>query len=1173
MTSDSQATQILPRDSRPSFSSGDVLRGRYRLDSQIGRGGMGVVYRATDLELHRRVAVKVISENSSDDARERLIREARAAAALNHPHIVSVYDVGEANGLPFFVMELVEGPSLSKTPPTELSRIVELGLQICAALEHAHTNNIVHRDLKPDNVLVSTTGQSIKLADLGLALPGHGARISRAGLVLGTPSYMAPEQALGHEVDARTDLYALGVLLYELTTGRVPFKGDDPLAVVSQHVHAPAVPPRVLRPDVPRPLEILILRLLEKNPAARFQTATEVAAALHNCLDENAVEGDADAAPAVAILDALSRGRLIGRATELAEARQLWQRALDGHGHAVLLSGEPGAGKTRLARELAIQAAVDGAVVLTGGCYEYEATTPYLPFVEAFRRFVREVKDDERLRTILGDDAPQIAKLAPEIETRLGPFHARTELAPHEERLLFFDAVVQVLSNLARSKGLLFYADDLHWADRGTLWLLTHLLRQMREERALIVGCYRETELDRAHPLSRALLDWNRERLVTRITLRRFEAAETNEQLSALLGESVSADFGEAVHRETEGNPFFVEEVLKALIEQGSVRRESGRWRRCDVGELVIPQSVKEAIGSRLDRVSEQTNDVLRVAAVLGKTFSFEELQAAAGNLSEDVLLDALDESTTAQLINSSGTESFTFTHDKIREVLYEELNPIRRRRLHRHAAEGLERRGVPSENDRHGVTSACAVERLAYHYIHAGDYEHGLTYAKQAAAAAEKVFAFDEAIAAYTRARDCAEALGLIEDQVVLEEAIGKTYLMHGESIAAGEHFERAMALTEDRHVRARLQTEVAGSFVTIGDQRGMNYLHEALKVLDPEKDPLETANAIANEARFHHLAAGHRQAIELLNRAAELVEPFAAADSVSTFAAPIISQVYTYLAGAYQHYGLYDDSNAWAQRAIDFGERHNVSFAQAAGIEFLAENGMHTGNYAASLENALRERVIAERIHSRERRAWTNFSAALSSFLLGDFERSEREYTEGITLAETIGERRVLLLLKADYAVLLAAKGAQLGREDEEGRRLLDAALDTAQLALAASDAPGLFYMRFESFRCLIHVQIYRNEMDEAEATCRAATDLIASTESRVSKLWLGPTYIDIVLENAARLEKQGNQAEATSKRSFARELLTEYQQLVSECQSPRFTKEAAELAEKMRAMTAVS
>ena len=342
MTSESQATEIMTRESLGSFASGDVLRGRYRLESQIGRGGMGVVYRATDLQLHRTVAVKVISENSSADARERLVREARAAAALNHPHIVSVYDVGEAKGLPFFVMELVDGQSLGRTPPSDLSRIIEIGLQICAALEHAHTNNIVHRDLKPDNVLISTTGEAVKLADLGLALAGHAARISHAGLVLGTPSYMAPEQALGQKVDARTDLYALGVLLYELTTGRVPFAGDDALTVLSQHVHAPPVPPRVLRSDLPRALELLILRLLEKNPDARFQTAAEAAAALRRSLNQPGIDDEADAAPAVAILDALSRGRLVGRATELAEVRQLWQRALDGQGHAVLLSGEPG---------------------------------------------------------------------------------------------------------------------------------------------------------------------------------------------------------------------------------------------------------------------------------------------------------------------------------------------------------------------------------------------------------------------------------------------------------------------------------------------------------------------------------------------------------------------------------------------------------------------------------------------------------------------------------------------------------------------------------------------------------------------------------------------------------------------------------------------------------------
>src|SRR5438876_7777122 len=459
MTSDSQTTRIMTRDeSREVISSGDVLRARYRLDSQIGRGGMGVVYRATDLLLRREVAVKVISENSSTDAGERLIREARAAAALNHPHIISVYDVGEVNGTPFFVMELVQGSSLSKERPVELARVVEIALQICAALQHAHTNKIVHRDLKPDNVLLSAAGQSVKLADLGLALPGHGARISQAGLIVGTPSYMAPEQALGHTVDARADLYALGVLLYELTTGRLPFTGDDPLTVVSQHVHAPVVPPRVLRPSLPRALEAVILRLLEKNPDARFASADETATALRHSLEQPGVGEETEAAGAVAILDALSRGRLVGRVAELAEARQLWRRALERHGHGVLCSCEPGAGKTRLAREITIQAAVDGAVVLTGGCYEYEATTPYLPFVEAFRRLVREQKDDGGLRAMLGDAAPQISKLAPEIQSRLGPFPTRTELPPHEERLLFFDAVAHVFSNIARQTGLLFYA-------------------------------------------------------------------------------------------------------------------------------------------------------------------------------------------------------------------------------------------------------------------------------------------------------------------------------------------------------------------------------------------------------------------------------------------------------------------------------------------------------------------------------------------------------------------------------------------------------------------------------------------------------------------------------------------------------------------------------------------
>lgn len=1162
MTDDSQATRIMSEVRSGVIAPGSLLRDRYRLESEIGRGGMGIVYRATDLELMREVAVKVLPEAlSSPDARQRLMREARAAASLNHPHIISVHDVGEADGLPFFVMELVHGPSLSQARPAQLSSIVNIARQICEALQHAHSNHIVHRDLKPENILLTMADQAtrqtgtVKLADLGLALPADAARISRAGLIVGTAAYMAPEQALGKDVDGRTDLYALGVLIYELATGRVPFQGADPLAVVSQHIHASVVPPRVLRPDMPRALEAVILRLLAKEPSARFATAAETDAALRDSLTDDGSTTVDGAADAVAILDALSRGHLVGRTIELAEVRDLWWRARQGRGHAVLLSGEPGAGKTRLAREITVQAALDGAVVLSGGCYEYEATTPYLPFVEAFRRWVREEKDDAVLCAALGDSARQIGKLAPEIDRRLGPCADCPELPPHEERLLFFDAVVKVFANLARPKGLLFYADDLHWADRGTLWLLGHLLRQLREEPVLIVGAYRETELDRPHPLAKALVDWNRERLATRIALRRFNLTETSAQLGALLGENVSGDFADAVHRETEGNPFFVEEVLKALIEKGSVRRESGRWQRCGVDQLVIPQSVKEAIGSRLDRVSKDCNETLRTAAVLGKTFTFEELMAMSGAQKEDFLLDSLDEAVGAQLITADRNDSFMFTHDKIREVLYEELNPIRRRRLHLHAAEALEKRIVSSH---------CAVEKLAHHYIKAGEYEKGLAYAKQAAAEAERVFAYDDAIAAYTSALECARTLERDDEQLAIEEAIGKTYLLHGEMIPAGEHFERAIALARDPFERARLQCEAASSLAASGDQRGVEYLQEALKVLDPDKNPLETANALAIEGRFHHLAGRHKEATGLLERAAALVAPAAAATSISTFAAPMISQVYAYTAGAYQHSGLFDDADRWARRAIDFGKRHNVLFAQAVGYEFLAEDAVHKGEHEAGLAYAAEEFEIASKLQSRERLAWTHLGAGQNSMLLGLTERAEREFTEGIKLADAIREYRVMSLLKGCLATLWAdqatgpAQGTAGFQGGEPDVQLLDKALQLADENFGWAEATTLVYSRSEAHRCLAHVRLRRNELDEAERVLAKGLALVSETESRVSRLWLGPLYIEVLYRLYQRAKEAGELDRAASKLAEAKDHLQRYGKLVAVCQSPRFSRE---------------
>jgi len=244
---------------------------------------MGTVHRGYDLVLQRVVAVKLVKGVSRDpNWRKRVLREARAAAALNHPNVVALYDVGEHDKVPYLVMEYVAGRSLADEPPTTIRAMRELTSQLCDALDHAHGRGFVHRDLKPGNVLLSREDGrvTIKLADLGLARNRNESHITGTDQILGTPSYMAPEQALGDPVDGRTDLYALGAMLYEWLTGQPPFTGETPLVVAMQHIKKPVVPPRERRPGLAPELEAIVLRLLAKSPAERYGSALELQRAL-----------------------------------------------------------------------------------------------------------------------------------------------------------------------------------------------------------------------------------------------------------------------------------------------------------------------------------------------------------------------------------------------------------------------------------------------------------------------------------------------------------------------------------------------------------------------------------------------------------------------------------------------------------------------------------------------------------------------------------------------------------------------------------------------------------------------------------------------------------------------------------------------------------------------------
>jgi tetratricopeptide (TPR) repeat protein len=1055
----------------------DLIGGRYLLENTLGAGGMGVIYAGFDKTLERPVAIKLLTEGAlGTEGRSRLLTEAKAAAALNHPNIVTVHDAGEFEGKPYIVMELVEGRSLHEERPKEVDEILQVATQLAAALEHAHSHNIIHRDLKPENVILASDGTA-KLMDFGLAR-SMASRLTQEGSIVGSVFYLAPEQAMGKPVDGRADLYGLGVMLYELATERLPFQAVEALAVISQHLHASPVRPSNYREDLSAELEAIILKLLEKDPNERFSSAAELLAALERLktMPLQAAAVDLEAAVAPPTLDDLARGRMVGRKEELSELLSLWPHAQNGRGQLALISGEPGVGKTRLARELIFRIRLQGASVLRGGCYEYEATTPYMPFVEALRDWVRE-ETPEKLRAYLNSTAPVIAKLAPELDSKIGPLEGLPPLSASEERLRLFDSVARLFRRLSANRSLLLFLDDLHWADQGTLNLLHYLLRHLSEDPILILACYREVELDRSHPLADSLVTWNREHLAHRISLDRFSVEETRELLNTLFQEGGSAAFVEAIHRETEGNPFFIEEVVKALVESGAIYREGRRWGRVELEELAIPQSVKEAIGRRLNRLSESCIDVLHVAAALGKSFPFRELAALVKD--EDQALDALDEARHAQLIRATAGESFAFTHDKIREVLYQELNPIRRRRLHHRIGEMIERL--------HAQELDSKIQDLAHHFTEGGELERGYEYSIRAAKDAMSLYAPDQAIDLAENAVDCALGLGDPEREREAYYLQSKAFSMRGRYPQASEAIGEAISRTEDPVARANLKVDLGTFYTLLSDPKGLGVLQEAIEVLETEADSAKLANAITLLGRYHHYQAEHRLAIEHYQKALSIAEPLQ--DHVAIFNAS------AYLAGGHQHILETDVSNEYARKCIKLGEEHDLPLSIAAGHEFLAENAFFLGEWDRGIFHAKEDQSVGEEHGFLDRVAWSLMAHCASLVGMGSLELALEMGLQAMGLAEDLEEYRLAVWIGGYLAIITA----ELGRLDE--------AMAHAKVAFERAESLAQVALRTNARSAMAAVYLNNGDYDEGLRLIEEALDIVRGTENTISYTWIYP------------------------------------------------------------------
>jgi DNA-binding SARP family transcriptional activator/tetratricopeptide (TPR) repeat protein len=787
--------------------------------------------------------------------------------------------------------------------------------------------------------------------------------------------------------------------------------------------------------------------------------------------------------PLPSALSPRGRSALVGRERELDALRAAWRDARSGRRRLVLLAGEPGIGKTRLATELAHEAE---GTALYAACQE-DALVSYQPFVEALRHYIRSAQPDQGA---LGPGAGELARLIPELASAEAPAPAGD---PETRRYLLFEGVSALLTEAAP---LLLVLDDLHWADRATLHLLRHVIRAPEDAAMLIAGGYREAEITPDHPLAELLADLRRDRLFERISLDGLDERAVADLIASHAGHAAPSALVEAVHEHTDGNPFFVEEVMRDLIETGVLFERGGRWSSAlTPDEIGVPEGVKEVVRSRLARQSDACRAALSAAAVLGREFSFEVLRSTVES-AEDVLIGSLEEAADAQLIVESGG-GYAFTHALVRETLYGGLSGPRRQRMHARAAHAIE------------ATPGAPVAALAVHHRlagPAGDPEKAIAYSLQAGVEASGLAAWDEAASHWEGALAVMNGVGGREvERARLLVALGDLMGVVGDVDRQIAYLRQALALCEE-----------------LGDEARAARVHSRLGMAQSLIDSI-FADHLDLGSAFRHFDAAR----EVLERGS----PSRALGHLETG----VASAFTY--GLRMQPGLEAASHAMA-----IAEQIGDEVLWAAGAETYAWHKIVAGDLREGLDAV--ERAVE--VVDRERRsflAWMglNMRGQLTWGLGAPdeaqafFERSvnlpyvgktayRQETADGLgrchaSRGEMAEARR--LLSDARPAWITHSLGPLVdlwdGRSDEV------AAL--AERVLATSRRTGNRWDEWASHHLAARVHQLRGELEPAAERLERARAIVVDGGAVYFELWVLPDLARVCAESGRREEARGH------------------------------------------------
>lgn len=1053
---------------------GAVLANRYRVVRLLGEGAMGQVWLVEDTTTGVEVALKVISrklasgrssgsgppsqpgsrtsarppggQTAAEKSQLEFIQEFRLMTQLRHPNCCEVLDYGlVADESPYLTMEVVPGQGLDERIPLPSETFEGVFSQILLALSYIHARGLVHCDLKAANVRLRPDGV-VKLMDYGLmAYAGES-----GGPIKGTLAYLAPEMIKRGLIDQRTDLYSLGVLGYELLTGRWPFHPDTPGEMLRAHITEPPRPPSLVVPNVDPRHERVVLKLLAKEPIDRYQSA-------------DAVLEDLGHAVAPGMGGGLLTSPLMGRAQEMAKLFVQLARITSGKkGGAILLSGPAGIGKSRLIKEFSFNARLENLPYAEGANHEF-ARTPYGPLVAVLRGLLpafRELVPDDLDRL-----APVLVKLLPELDAL-----PAADLDAGNEKSRLQGAISELLGALAAKRGTVIVVEDVQWADPLSLEVIDHLVRNLHEAPALFLLTTR--------PAAGEAPAFER---VTRLALPPLGEAGLKKMVSSMLGTpDVDPTLLARVGELAGGNPRHVELLLEHMVRTKLLVKAGGRWvLDASFGGEALPDGLRGLLLRKIADLTPASQAVARVAAVVGHDFTLDLLREAC-ELSEGFFLEALEPLLQAQVLVPTEAAGWAFGQDQLQDLVYVQIGEADRRTLHTRIGAALERRS----GDR--VLSELPLEDLvaiADHYFHGDDPAKTVAYALEGGIRFAGLYAsadaqrYLEAGLALVEAREDEAHLALPFLRV-----LGDVHRMAGRGEAAREIYERAVPLAEglgDRFLLGRLLTALAGAY------QGLDQLPQALATAERAQHVCLYGGDVTGASRAG-LAAG--RALVNLGRTHEALEQLNNALSLARQAhdRPLVGEALADL--GYMHVALLADGLAAGVDAlhesiallIELGDKRGEIRAEA----MLGQAYLALGDLRGARSELTRAQRLAEEVGDQ-------LEACAATILLAavDLERSELAAAIEAARAGAGEAMRLGSTSQLGPAIMVESSAHALAGRFAEALALVQVAFDHA------SEVPHAL-MEVRMLQVQADVLAYLGRTEEAARACERLLALMVET-----------------------------------------------------------------------------